>query len=131
MVRKVCNMNPSSKKLQLFYGVCAAAGMVLTMYYNIRFMIDHNGFSLATFIAENYVNHASASITNDILVVVFVFLVWSFIEARRLSMPYWWIYALLTFTIAIAFALPLFLLNRERRIARIENNGSPLNEHEP
>jgi len=50
------------------------------------------------------------------------FLIWSFVEARRLTMPYWWIYALLTFSIALAFALPLFLLNRERRIAETAVN---------
>jgi len=112
-------MLSSSQKLQVFYGICAAAGAVLTMYYIIQFMVDHGGFSLVTFMADNYVNPASAAITNDILVVVVVFLVWSFIEARRLSMAYWWVYVVLTFTIAIAFALPLFLLNRERRIAEI------------
>ena len=115
-------MDISSKKLQVLYGICAVAGVVFTMYFNIQFIIEHGGFSLILFVAENYVNNASASISNDILVVVVTFLIWSFIEARRLSMSYWWIYAVLTFSIAIAFALLLFLLNRERRIAEIEAN---------
>ena len=112
-------MDTSSKKLQIIYGICAAAGVLFTMYFNTQFMIEHGGFSVITFIAENYVNNASASISNDILVVTVVFLIWSFIEARRLSMSYWWVYAALTFSIALAFALPLFLLYRERRIAKI------------
>jgi len=38
-----------------------------------------------------------------------------------LSMSHWWIYVVLTFTVAIAFAFPLFLLNRERRLVQIES----------
>jgi len=117
------SMKSSSIKLQIAYGVCAIAGIVFTLYFNILFIIEHGGFSAITFVAENYINNASASITNDILVVVVTFLVWSFIEARRLSMPYWWVYAVLTFCIAIAFTFPLFLLNRERRIAEIANTN--------
>jgi len=116
-------MNTSSKKLQVLYGVCAVAGVMCTMYFNMQFMNEHSGFSLITFIEENYANYASASISNDILVVTVVFLIWSFIEARRLSMSYWWVYAVLTFSIALAFSMPLFLLMRERRIAaRAESN---------
>ena len=117
-------MNTSSKKLQVLYGMCAMAGVVFTMYFNIQFMNEHGGFSLTTFIAENYTNYASASISNDILVVTVVFLIWSFIEARRLSMKNWWVYAVLTFSIALAFSLPLFLLMRERRIAVLAESGT-------
>jgi hypothetical protein len=116
-----------SKTLQIIYAICAVAGVVLTWYFNIQFSIEHGGFSLATYINENYVNNASASITNDLLVVVAVFLVWSFVEARRLQMSYWWLYLILTFIVAIAFTLPLFLLNRERRLAEIEK-GSGKNQ---
>jgi len=116
-------MNTASKKLQVLYGVCAVAGVVFTMYFNMQFMLEHGGFPIITFIADNYANYASASISNDILVVTVVFLIWSFIEARRLSMPYWWVYAVLTFSIALAFSLPLFLLIRERRIAAIAESN--------
>lgn len=115
-------MTMSSKTLQLVYAICAVAGVVLTWYFNIQFTIEHGGFSLATYINENYVNNASASITNDLLVVVAVFLIWLFVEARRLQIPHWWLYLILTFVVAIAFTLPLFLLNRERRLAEIANS---------
>ena len=121
-VKEENSMEISSKKLQVVYGICAIAGVVFTMYFNILFVIEHGSFSAITFVAENYANNASASITNDLLIVVATFLVWSFIESRRLSMSYWWAYAVLTFGIAIAFTLPLFLLNRERRIAEIAAN---------
>ena len=109
----------SSAKMQLLYGLSAVAGVAATLYFNIQFMTENNGFSVATFISDNYVNAASASISNDLLVVVAVFFIWSFVEARRLSMRFWWCYPVLTFTVAIAFALPLFLLFRERRLAAL------------
>lgn len=116
-------MQISSKNLQIIYGICALAGVVFTMYFNIQFIIEHDGFSVATFVEDNYVNNASASITNDLLVVVAAFLVWSFCESRRLSMSNWWLYVVLTFGVALAFALPLFLLIRERKLAKISGNA--------
>lgn len=112
-------MQSSSKYLQLIYALCALSGVVFTMYFNVLFIIEHDGFSVIEFVTETYANNASTSITNDLLVVVAAFLVWSFIEVRRLKMSNWWVYVVLTFGVAIAFSFPLFLLNRERRLAEI------------
>ena len=79
-------------------------------------MLTPGDFTLSAFIADNYVNAASASITNDLLVVTLVFLFWSFWEARILGLKHWWVFISLTFGIAIAVAYPLFLLLRERRL---------------
>lgn len=117
-------MTKSSKGLQLFYALSAVAGVFLTMYFNLQFINEHGGFSIVTFVTDNYVNNASASISNDLLVVVVAFLVWSFVEARRLSMSHWWLYLVLTFSIAIAFALPLFLLNRERKLQALADQDN-------
>jgi len=102
---------------QLLYALTAIVGLAVTWYWNIQFMQDYGGFSVVTFISDVYVNAAGASIGNDILVVTFAFLFWSFFEARRLGMKRWWIYPVLTFTVAMAFSFPLFLLMRERRLA--------------
>lgn len=117
-------MSMSSAKLQWIYGACAVAGVVATMVFNLQFIAEHGGFSVITFVTENYVNNASASITNDLLVVVAAFLIWSFVEARRLAMRYWWCYPVLTFAVAIAFAFPLFLLFRERRLTEMASQQS-------
>ena len=45
-------------------------------------------------------------------------LVWMVIEARRLKMKLWWAFIPLTFMIAWACALPLFLFLRERHLER-------------
>lgn len=102
---------------QIIYGLFALIGVCVTWYFNLQLMQSPEGLSLAAFIADNYVNAASASIANDLWVVVAVFLFWSFGEARKLGIKHWWVYIPLTFIIAIAFAFPLFLLMRERKLA--------------
>ena len=94
----------------------AIIGLVATWYYNLQFIAHYGDFELEQFIADNYVNAASGSIANDIIVAGITFSIWVFFEARRLGMQFWWLYVLLTFGIAIAFAFPLFLLMRERKL---------------
>jgi len=117
-------MEQGSKSTEIFYLICALAGVIFTMYFNIQFVIEHGSFSLITFVAENYVNNGSASIANDFIIVGVVFLVWSFREAKRLKMRKWWLFFLVTFSVALAFTMPLFMLVRERRIAALSGNNS-------
>ena len=100
--------------LQIFYGVLAIVGLVVTWYFNLQ--PRDTGY-----LADLYATSASASFTNDLLVVVTAFLVWSFVEIRRLKMSYWlWSACFVcTFAIAAATTMPLFLLLRERHLSRI------------
>jgi len=109
----------SSKSRQITYALFALAGVTLTSYFNVQYMLEQGGFSLSDFIQQAYINNASSSLTNDVLVIWGAFIVWSYIEARRLSMARWWVYILLTATVAVAFAVPIFLLMRERRLAQM------------
>lgn len=110
-------MNTIAK--QIIYALLAIIGVCVTWYFNLQLMQTPTGLSLPSFIADNYVNAASASITNDLLVVTAVFLFWSFGEAHKLGMKHWWLYVPLTFGVAIAFSYPLFLLMRERKLAQL------------
>lgn len=101
---------------QAVFIVTAVVGVFLTWYFNVQFMLETGGFSLAGFVMASYANHASTSISNDLLVVVFAFLFWSRAEAQRLGMKHWWLYVVATFGIAIAFAFPLFMYMRERAL---------------
>jgi hypothetical protein len=101
------------------YLALAVAGLCLTWYHNIAFFQETgNPFALREFIAGVFANHASASIGWDITIACAAFIVWMLHEARQLGMKHVWIYVVLTFGIAFAFAAPLFLLMRERHIAR-------------
>ena len=105
---------------QIAYLAIALVGLLVIWYFNIQFMIDHGVDSEWIFFNEIYVNNASSSITNDLFTVAFVFMIWSFFEARRLEMSNWWLYMGLTVFIAIAFSLPLFLLMRDRCLQQLE-----------
>jgi Terpene cyclase DEP1 len=99
------------------YGILAIAGIGLTWYFNIQFMLQQGSFSLAEYTSAININPAASSISIDIFIAAFAFVFWSFFESRKLGMRHWWIYIVLTFGIAMAFAFPLFLLMRERKLA--------------
>jgi|TARA_B110000238_G_scaffold43386_1_gene46664 hypothetical protein len=100
--------------LQILYGVLAIVGVCVTWYYNLQPME-------ISYIQGLYANPAASSFTNDLIVVVTAFLVWSFIETRRLKMSYvlWAVGFVLTFVIAAAMTVPLFMLLRERRLIAV------------
>ena len=109
----------------ILYGLLALAGAAVTWYFNITFMIDAGGtFSLATFIKEGFANPAAASMASDVSIGAVAFLLWLPFETHRLAMRRWWVYGLLTLGVAFAFAFPLFLLMRERRLEQIRADGA-------
>ena len=95
--------------LQILYGVLTIVGVCVTWYYNLQPME-------VSYIEGLYANPAASSFTNDLIVVVAAFIVWSFVETRRLKMSYvlWVVGFVLTFVIAAAMTVPLFMLLRER-----------------
>jgi len=97
--------------LQIIYGVLTIVGVCVTWYYNLQPME-------ISYIEGLYANPAASSFTNDLIVVVTAFIVWSFVETRRLKMSYvlWVVGFVLTFVIAAAMTVPLFMLLRERRL---------------
>ena len=102
--------------LQVLDGVLAVVGVCVTWYFNLQPME-------MSYIEGLYDNPAASSFTNDLIVVVTAFLVFSFIETRRLNMSYglWAVIFVLTLVIAAAMTVPLFMLLRERRlIAMVE-----------
>ena len=97
--------------LQILYGVLAIVGVCVTWYYNLQPME-------MSYFAGLYANPAASSFTNDLIVVVLAFLLWSFVETGRLKMSYgvWIAIFVFTFVIAAAMTVPLFMLLRERRL---------------
>jgi len=112
---------------QISYLVLAVIGFCATWYFNLRFMAESGGaFDVVAFVRAGYANSASSSLSNDLLVGCTAFLVWSFAEVRRLGMRRWWVYPLLTFGIAFAFAFPLFLFLRDRRLQARDHSHARL-----
>lgn len=105
-------------KKQVIYAVLMVAGISLTWYHNIQFAQLHGSFDLGAFIDECFANHASSSISWDVTIAAITFLTWAKSECKRLQMKVWPLIVGLTFGIALAFAFPLFLLLRERHLAK-------------
>ena len=91
---------------------------------NIDFIRDYGpGFDIIKFIELANANPAAESLSRDLIVGAVAITIWLFSEARRLRMKNLWIVIISMFTIAFAFAVPLFLLLRERRLMELENEG--------
>lgn len=101
-------------KRQWAYLCLALLGLIGPWYFNISFMLDTGFvFDIVKFIRQGFVNDASSSLLIDVFVAAVVFCIWVIHETNRLKMTNGWIYIVLTWTVAFAFALPLFLYVRE------------------
>ena len=118
-------MEKITKYSAYFYGLAAIAGLIFTWHFNLQFISEHDGFSLVSFIEESFATNGASSITSDFIVVASVFFFWSFKEAKRLNMHGWWLFLIVSFGVALAFTMPLFMLMRERRIASLTANMPP------
>ena len=104
---------------EIVYGILAVAGLVTTWYFNLQYFEAYPGtFDFRHFLAQGFVNAAASSITMDLSVAFYTFVVFLFLEARRIGMRHAWAYLVLGFFVAFACAFPLFLLMCERHLRR-------------
>ena len=101
------------------YLAIAALALVACWRQNLAFM-NVAGLDLASGFIQFWpallANHATTSITIDILLFGLAAIVWMVIEARRLGIGFVWVYVILAFVIAISVTFPIFLFVRERRL---------------
>ena len=106
--------------LSIIYVCLALLALVACWRQNLLFM-QEAGVDLATgfvvFWPALLANHATTSITVDILLLCMAAMIWMVVEARRLGVRFVWAYILLSFPIAISVTFPLFLVARERALA--------------
>ena len=108
--------------LSWVYLVFAILGAILPTLANIDFMILYGPqFDINKFINLANINPAAQSLSRDLFIGAGAVTVWIFSESRKLKMKNMWI-VFSSFLIAFAFAAPLFLFLRERRLIEIEAN---------
>ena len=89
---------------------------------NIDFVSTYGpGFDIQRFIQLANINAAARSLSRDLFVGAGAVTLWIVIESKRLKMRNLWI-IYISFLIAFAFAAPLFLFLREKRLIEIEQN---------
>lgn len=98
------------------YAVIAVVALVGTWWNNIRYVTTEST-SLIDFFQSGYVNYASSSLTNDLLLFGLAAFVFMVVEARRIGIPKVWIYIVLSAVIAVSVAFPLFLIRRQLVLA--------------
>ena len=110
----------SNPWLAWFYLALAIARGVLPWMANIDFMRNYGAsFDLKVFIDLANANPAAQSLSRDLLIGATAVTTWIIVESRRLQMRNLWLVLLSSVTIAFAFAAPLFLFLRERRLAEL------------
>ena len=117
-------MSISRKALCAVYGLIALLALVGTWGNNVAYL--SLGFVGATsaFWQETLVNAASRSITVDLFFLGLAMFVWMVLEARRLRMRGVWLYLLFGMLVAISVTVPIFLINRERALAKQEPSSA-------
>jgi hypothetical protein len=117
-------MTISRKALCIAYGVIALLAFVGTWgnglpYLSLGF-VDAN----VQFWRDTAVNPASRFLTLDIFFLGLAMFVWMVLEARRLGMRGVWLYLLFGTVVAISVTVPIFLINRERALAKREPSSA-------
>lgn len=92
------------------YLALAVLGAVGTWFFNLRFTGGPDG---ENYLEAWFANPASSSAAVDVIVTALVACVFYVREGRRLRMRFAWLLVPLTFVVALAFTLPLFLAWRE------------------
>jgi len=107
---------------RIFYLLLTLAGLIIPWYYNLQFIEQSGGaFSIAEFIAAGSTNAASQSLSWDLAIVCVAGLLWIFLESKRLGLRFFWVYIVLSFAVAYAFAFPLFLFIRQGKLEEMRD----------
>jgi hypothetical protein len=118
-----------SRSLALVYLVLGLVGLVLTWSQNLAYFGPAAAGDFLDFLRGTVANPGARSIAFDILIVGWSASIWMVIEGRRRRMKWVWLFPVLGWTLAMAFAVPLFLAVRElalRTPPEIEGRPSPL-----
>jgi hypothetical protein len=106
--------------LRWIYLGLAVAGAVLPWLANLAFIRDYGAaFDLGLFVRLAGANPAAASLSRDLAIGAAAVVLWMVVESRRLRMRGLPWLLLGCVTVSFAFAAPLFLYLRERRLAEL------------
>ncbi|MGB3909431.1 MAG: DUF2834 domain-containing protein [Pseudolysinimonas sp.] len=104
---------PRWTPLALVYLVLAIVGLITTWTFNILAIRAGSDF----FVEWGSNGFATQSLQVDLLILAVAVGVFLVIEGRRIGMRHAWLFLPLSAVTAAAFAMPLFLALRERKLA--------------
>jgi hypothetical protein len=118
----ISRLSKTDKLLCGIYLVLAVAALAFTFGNTIAYMLSEGNGGLTGFFAAGYVNYATSSLTNDLLIVALAATVLTIAEGRRLRVRYLWAYVAAGFVVAISVSFPLFLIARQLKLAAKETS---------
>lgn len=81
------------------------------------FFIDH-GLDFSAYLNDWVQTLPAAQLIADLGIVFLAFALWSAWEGRRIGMRSWWVTIPASLLVGVCFAIPLFLLLRERAVRK-------------
>jgi hypothetical protein len=110
--------------MKRLYGVLTVIGYLAPNWFVVLVSLDTGNILLWTrpleTMAGMFGNRIAAAFAIDVLLAALAACIWFYVEGRRLGMRRIWGYWLLTLAFGLAGTLPLFLLNRERHLERLD-----------
>jgi hypothetical protein len=101
--------------LKSLYLLLAILGLVLPYSQFIPFIFEH-GLDIELFFRQLFANKISGFFGMDVIVSSLAFWTFVFMEGTKLKMQNMWVYIAGNLLVGVSFALPLFLLMRQRKI---------------
>ncbi|MDJ0732469.1 MAG: DUF2834 domain-containing protein [Nostocaceae cyanobacterium] len=96
------------------YLLLCILGFVLPYSQFVPFLWE-NGLNVQLFAQQLFINRISAFFAMDVAVSSLVLWTFVFWEGTRLKMGFLWVYVVSNLLVGVSFALPLFLLMRQRQ----------------
>lgn len=101
--------------MRWLYLAGAILGAALPLSQLFPFLLAH-GFDIPLLFRQLFENNVSAFFGLDVIVSSLVLWLFVFSEGRRRGMRNLWLYVVCNLAVGVSFALPLFLLFRERKL---------------
>ncbi len=117
-------MSSGSRRTGLIpvYAVVSVVALIGTWRENIAFGMQPDNGGFMGFINATSASAPARSIGIDLAMLTLAAIIFMVVESRRLGIRHVWIYIVLSLLIAVSAAFPLFLIARERKLAR---HGAP------
>jgi hypothetical protein len=108
------------------YLLLTVVGFVSVTWFNTQHVITTGVplWNIVYFYAQGSTTPAAASMAWDVSVVGFAYILFAALEGARLKMKWTWIFVAIPFVHSVAFAMPLFLLFRERHLRAAARAGA-------
>jgi hypothetical protein len=100
---------------RLYVGLAVVGGIIPNVLF-IPLLVEH-GIQPGLFVRQLFATTPATIFVADVLYAAAIFILFVFVEGRRLGMKHLWLPVVLTFGIGLGCGLPAFLAMREKALA--------------